>query len=108
MLNSTSKILSNFRRGPQFPRYVVEPISFLHRLNKYYLTQELHFKVEERISGSSDLLMKACFVSHMHHLILITFRIIYVLRISILRLERLSDTLQITWETHAGSMDRTT
>lgn len=30
MLNSTSKILSNFRTGPQLPRYIVEPISFLH------------------------------------------------------------------------------
>ena len=61
MLNSTSKILSNFRRGPQLPRYIVEPISFLHRLYKHYLTQELHFKVEEITSGSSNLFMKACY-----------------------------------------------
>lgn len=97
MLNSTSKILSNFRTGPQLPRYIVEPISFLHRLYKHYLTQELHFKVEEKTSGSRILLMKACFMPRMDHLTLITFRVICVLRVSISRLERLSDTPQMTW-----------
>ena len=97
MLNSTSKILSNFRTGPQLPRYIVEPISFLHRLYKHYLTQELHFKVEEKTSGSRILLMKACFMPRMDHLTLITFRVICVLRVSISRLERLSDAPQMTW-----------